>query len=120
MNSEKRVLIVEDEAKIAAVLRDYLIGDGCVVDIISDGNGVVEFVRANRLDLVLLDWMLPGKDGISICREVRAFSTVPIIFLTARVEEIDRLLGLELGADDYIKKPIDATELNHPVQSLLV
>jgi two-component system response regulator BaeR len=119
VNSEKRILIVEDEAKIAAVLRDYLISDGCVVDIISDGNGVVEFVRANRLDLVLLDWMLPGKDGISICREVRAFSTVPIIIVTARVEEIDRLMGLELGADDYICKPFSPREVLARVRALL-
>ena len=119
MNSEKRVLIVEDEAKIAAVLRDYLIGDGCVVDIIIDGSGVVEFIRANRLDLVLLDWMLPGKDGVSICREVRAFSTVPIIIVTARVEEIDRLMGLELGADDYICKPFSPREVLARVRALL-
>lgn len=119
MNSEKRVLIVEDEAKIAAVLRDYLLSDGCVVDIMSDGGVVVEFVRANRLDLVLLDWMLPIKDGVSICREVRAFSTVPIIIVTARVEEIDRLLGLELGADDYICKPFSPREVLARVRALL-
>lgn len=117
--SEKRVLIVEDEAKIAAVLRDYLVSDGCSVEIISEGSGVVEFVRTAALDLVLLDWMLPGKDGISICREIRAFSTVPIIIVTARVEEIDRLMGLELGADDYICKPFSPREVLARVRALL-
>ena len=117
--SEKRVLIVEDEAKIAAVLRDYLVSDGCNVEIISDGSGVVDFVRTAALDLVLLDWMLPGKDGVSICREIRAFSTVPIIIVTARVEEIDRLMGLELGADDYICKPFSPREVLARVRALL-
>ena len=117
--SEKRALIVEDEAKIAAVLRDYLISDGCSVEIMSDGTGVVEFVRATPFDLVLLDWMLPGKDGVSICREIRAFSTVPIIIVTARVEEIDRLMGLELGADDYICKPFSPREVLARVRALL-
>ncbi len=119
MQSGKRVLIVEDEAKIAAVLRDYLLSDGCKVDIMSDGRDVVEFVRATALDLVLLDWMLPGKDGVSICREIRAFSTVPIIIVTARVEEIDRLMGLELGADDYICKPFSPREVLARVRALL-
>ena len=117
--SEKRVLIVEDEAKIAAVLRDYLVSDGCSVEIISEGSGVVEFVRTAALDLVLLDWMLPGKEGVSICREIRAFSTVPIIIVTARVEEIDRLMGLELGADDYICKPFSPREVLARVRALL-
>ena len=117
--SEKRVLIVEDEAKIAAVLRDYLLSDGCSVEIISEGSGVVKFVRTAALDLVLLDWMLPGKEGVSICREIRAFSTVPIIIVTARVEEIDRLMGLELGADDYICKPFSPREVLARVRALL-
>ncbi len=119
MQIEKRVLIVEDEAKIAAVLRDYLVSDGCTVDIKIDGNDVVEFVRATPPDLVLLDWMLPGKDGVSICREIRVFSTVPIIIVTARVEEIDRLMGLELGADDYICKPFSPREVLARVRALL-
>ena len=119
MQSQKRVLIVEDEAKIAAVLRDYLIADGCAVDIMSDGTDVVDLVRATPPDLVLLDWMLPGKDGVSICREIRVFSTVPIIIVTARVEEIDRLLGLELGADDYICKPFSPREVLARVRALM-
>ena len=119
MQSQKRVLIVEDEAKIAAVLRDYLISNGCAVDIMSDGTHVVEFVRATPPELVLLDWMLPGKDGVSICREIRVFSTVPIIIVTARVEEIDRLLGLELGADDYICKPFSPREVLARVRALM-
>ncbi len=119
MQSQKRVLIVEDEAKIAAVVRDYLHGDNCAVTIMSEGTGVVEYVRATPPDLILLDWMLPGKDGISICREIRTFSTVPIIFVTARVEEIDRLMGLELGADDYICKPFSPREVLARARALL-
>ena len=101
------------------MLRDYLLSDGCSVEIISEGSGVVEFVRTAALDLVLLDWMLPGKEGVSICREIRAFSTVPIIIVTARVEEIDRLMGLELGADDYICKPFSPREVLARVRALL-
>ena len=101
------------------MLRDYLVSDGCSVDIRIDGSDVVEFVRTTPLDLVLLDWMLPGKEGVSICREIRAFSTVPIIIVTARVEEIDRLMGLELGADDYICKPFSPREVLARVRALL-
>ena len=101
------------------MLRDYLVSDGCSVNIRIDGSDVVEFVRTTPLDLVLLDWMLPGKEGVSICREIRAFSTVPIIIVTARVEEIDRLMGLELGADDYICKPFSPREVLARVRVLL-
>ncbi|MCR9278227.1 MAG: response regulator [Pseudomonadaceae bacterium] len=107
----ERVLIVEDEAKIALLLRDYLRADSFDVDILDHGDVVVEFVRANQPDFILLDLMLPGTSGLDLCREIRAFSDVPIIMITARVEEIDRLLGLELGADDYICKPFSPREV---------
>ena len=102
---QQRVIIVEDEAKIAELLRDYLEQSSFDVDWVDNGYDAVHAVRESGPDIVLLDLMLPGKDGLSICREIRGFSDVPIIIVTAKVEEIDRLLGLELGADDYVCKP---------------
>ncbi len=115
----RRILIVEDEPKIAALLRDYLAAEGYATEHRAKGTGVVDAVRQAPPDLLLLDLMLPGKDGLSICREIRAFSTLPIIMLTARVEEIDRLLGLELGADDYICKPFSPREVVARVKTVL-
>ena len=116
---EFTVLIVEDEPKIAALLDDYLISEGYRTHWLDSGETVTEWIRVNRPDLVLLDLMLPGKDGLQICREVRAFSEVPIIMVTARVDEIDRLLGLELGADDYICKPFSPREVVARVKAVL-
>lgn len=114
-----RILIVEDEPKLAGLLADYLEAEHYATDIVHDGNAVVSHVRERGPALVLLDLMLPGKDGLSLCREIRAFSQVPIIMVTARVEEIDRLLGLELGADDYICKPFSPREVVARVKALL-
>ncbi|WP_033417967.1 response regulator [Nevskia ramosa] len=113
------VLIVEDEPKLAALLADYLKAAGYRSDICADGREVA--ARARQLDpaLVLLDLMLPGKDGLEVCRELRSFSDVPIVMVTARVEEIDRLLGLELGADDYICKPFSPREVVARVRAIL-
>ena len=113
------VLIVEDEPKIAALLADYLTNAGYATHVIDTGTTVVDWVRDHTPDLVLLDLMLPGKDGLEICREIRAFSALPIIMVTARVEEIDRLLGLELGADDYICKPFSPREVVARVKAVL-
>lgn len=115
----KRVLIIEDEPKLAAVLRDYLIADGASVDVVDHGDDALPALRMSVPDLVLLDLMLPGTDGLTICRELRLFSTVPVIMVTARVEEIDRLLGLELGADDYICKPFSPREVLARARALL-
>ena len=90
----ERVLIVEDEPKISEVLREYLENAGYATHILSDGLAVVDWVRDQKPSLILLDVMLPGKDGLDICRDIRTFSLVPIIMVTAQVEEIDRLLGL--------------------------
>jgi two-component system response regulator BaeR len=114
-----RVLIVEDEPKLAALLRDYLAAADFDTDVLHDGAAVVAHIRESAPDAVLLDLMLPGKDGLAICREVRAFSHVPILMITARVEEIDRLLGLELGADDYICKPFSPREVVARVKAVL-
>jgi len=88
-----RILIVEDEIKIAELLRDYLKKASHAVSSLHHGDGVISLVKDNPPDLILLDVMLPGKDGMEICRAIRKFSTVPIIMITARVEEIDRLIG---------------------------
>jgi len=116
--SQHQVLIVEDEPKLAALLSDYLKQVGFHTHIIGDGLQVIDWVKANSPDLLLLDLMLPGRDGIDLCREIRTFSHVPIIMATARVEEIDRLLGLELGADDYICKPYSPREVVARVKAI--
>ena len=117
---EKRsILIVEDEKKLSDLLRDYLEKAEFSVSALDSGVGVVERVRHNPPDLILLDVMLPGKDGLTVCREIRAFSKVPIIMVTARVEEVDRLVGLELGADDYICKPFSPREVVARVKAVL-
>jgi DNA-binding response OmpR family regulator len=104
-------LLVEDDARLAALTREYLQGHGVVVEIVGDGrSGLAEALR-RRWDVVLLDLMLPEKDGLTVCRELRARSDVPIIVLTARGEEADRVMGLELGADDYLPKPFAPREL---------
>lgn len=113
------VLVVEDEIKIANIVREYLEDSGFKVHVIDNGLEVVDWVKQHTVDLVLLDVMLPGKDGLQICKDVRAFSQVPIIMLTAKVEEIDRILGLELGADDYVCKPFSPRELLARVKALL-
>ena len=113
------VLIVEDEPKLARLLADYLEAEHYRATILSDGNNVIDYVREHSPSLVLLDLMLPGKDGLSLCREIRTFSQMPIIMITARVEEIDKLLGLELGADDYICKPFSPREVVARVKALL-
>lgn len=107
----QKILIVEDEIKLASLISDYLKQAGFDTKIIDNGLQVVDWVRQESPDLILLDLMLPGKDGIEICKEVRLFSQVPILMLTARIEEIDRLLGLALGADDYICKPYSPREV---------
>ncbi len=114
-----KILIVEDEPKIAHLLADYLKASGFESAMLADGREVVPWVRENRPDLVLLDLMLPGRDGMDVCRDLRTFSRVPIIMVTARVEEIDRLLGLELGADDYICKPFSPREAVARVKAVL-
>jgi two-component system response regulator BaeR len=111
MNHPSRILIVEDDVKIAALLADYFIAAGYHTDRIGDGRSAVEHIRGNPVDLVILDLMLPELDGLEVCKAVRQFSQVPIIMLTARVDEIDRLLGLELGADDYVCKPFSPREV---------
>lgn len=119
MSPLPRILIVEDDVKIAALLADYLDAAGWHTARVDNGRRAVEAVREGGVDLVILDLMLPELDGIGVCREVRLFSQVPIIMLTARVDEIDRLLGLEIGADDYICKPYSPREVVARVKAIL-
>ena len=114
-----RILIVEDEEKLAALLRDYLVQEGFEAAILNRGDQVEDWVRTHETDLVLLDLMLPGKSGLDVCKALRAASDVSIIIVTARVDEIDRLLGLELGADDYICKPFSPREVVARVKAVL-
>jgi len=114
-----KILIVEDERKLAALLSDYLKQSGFTAYCLESGQAAVPWVRENCPDLILLDLMLPGRDGLDICRDIRTFSSIPIIMVTARIEEIDRLLGLELGADDYICKPFSPREVVARVRAVL-
>ncbi len=114
-----KILIVEDDTKIASILEAYMKQEGFEVGLSHRGDTVIDMVRGESWSLILLDLMLPGNDGISVCREIRTFSQVPIIMVTARIAEIDRLLGLELGADDYICKPFSPREVVARVKAVL-
>ena len=115
----KKVLIVEDDKKIADLLSDYLVMAEFNVSVLNRGDGVIDEVRRNPPDLIILDVIIPGKDGISICNEIRSFSKVPIMFCSAKTEVIDRILGLEIGADDYICKPFSPREVVVRVKAIL-
>ncbi|WLG25067.1 response regulator [Pseudomonas sp. FP1154] len=119
MVNDSPILIVEDEPKLAALIRDYLIAASYTTQCLDNGLEVVPAVRANEPRLILLDLMLPGRDGLQVCKDLRSFSAVPIIMITARVEEVDRLLGLDLGADDYICKPFSPREVVARVKAIL-
>ncbi|HEY6134751.1 MAG TPA: response regulator [Rubrivivax sp.] len=115
-----RVLVVEDEPRLAALLADYLRAAGHEPECVADGRDALQAWSARRHDLVLLDWMLPGLDGLSLCRQLRALTNVPIVMLTARGDEADRLAGLEMGADDYIPKtPFSPREVMARVKAVL-
>lgn len=116
---KERILIVEDERRIAEILTDYLRQSGFEVEHQDRGDKIVEMVRKQPPSLILLDVMLPGGDGLEICREIRKFSAIPIIIVSARIDELDRLLGLELGADDYICKPFSPREVVSRVKAVL-
>ena len=113
------VMIVEDEPELAALVADYARAAGYEPQVFGDGAQALEAIRIQAPALVVLDLMLPGLDGLSVCRAVRASSEVPIVMVTARVEEIDRLLGLEAGADDYLCKPFSPRELMARIKAIL-
>jgi two-component system, OmpR family, response regulator BaeR len=119
MTSSRQVLVVEDDAKIAQLLLDYLRDEGFEAYAIANGKMALEQIKQTPPALVILDLMLPGLDGIGVCRSVRQFSDVPILMLTARVDEVDRLLGLDTGADDYVCKPFSPREVMARVRALV-
>ncbi len=119
MNKQTRVMIVDDEPTIREVMTTYLQRDGFLVDTAATGTEAVAKLRTGLPDLLILDLMLPGVGGLNILKELRANSTVPVIVLTARTEEADRIIGLELGADDYVSKPFSPRELVARVRSVL-
>src|SRR5947199_6686483 len=106
-----RILVIEDEGQLATLIRAHLVSAGNTVSAVTDGLSALRLLETQPMDLVILDWMLPGMDGLEVCRRIRSQSIVPILMLTARAAEVDRVLGLEVGADDYLTKPFRMAEL---------
>lgn len=120
MAAARRILLVEDEPGLVLTLADRLKSEGYAVEAVGDGEGAVDRASAESFDLIILDVMLPGKDGFDVCREIRKRGNeTPILFLTARGEVTDRVVGLKLGGDDYLTKPFDMMELTARVEALL-
>ena len=113
------ILIVDDDAEIRSLLANYLVKNGLRATAVSDGRAMWKALEGGRVDLIVLDLMLPGDDGLTLCRNLRAKSEIPVIMLTARGEETDRIVGLEMGADDYLAKPFSARELLARIKSVL-
>ena len=114
-----RILVVDDDPTVSEVVARYLERDGYAVETVSDGRTALDRALAEPPDLVVLDLMLPGLDGLEVCRRLRALAPVPIVILTARGQESDRIVGLELGADDYVAKPFSTKELVARVRAVL-
>jgi two-component system, OmpR family, response regulator ResD len=114
-----RVLVVEDDSTVAEVVRRYLEREGFAVEVVGDGRDALTSADKHSPDIVVLDIMLPGLDGLEVCRELRSRTPVPVIMLTARGNEEDRVVGLELGADDYVSKPFSPRELTARVKAVL-
>ena len=119
MTAADHVLVVDDDAEIRTLLAEYLSRNGYRVSTVADGRGMWAALQGKAPDIVVLDVMLPGEDGLTLCRDLRAHSTVPVIMLTARGDETDRIVGLEIGADDYLPKPFNPRELLARVKSIL-
>ncbi|PWI32333.1 DNA-binding response regulator [Vibrio albus] len=119
MERTYHILVVDDHSEIRELLKRFLVQHGFKVTVAADGEEMNTHMSHSHFDLIILDLMLPGKDGVTLCREVRATSNIPIIMLTALGEEIDRIVGLEVGADDYISKPFNPRELLARVRSVL-
>jgi DNA-binding response OmpR family regulator len=115
----QRVLVIDDDPNVAEVVATYLQREGAIVQVCSDGEAGLEAALADPPDLVVLDLMLPGLDGLEVCRRIQALAPVPIVMLTAKGDETDRIIGLELGADDYVAKPFSPRELVARVKAVL-
>lgn len=119
MEHAPRVMIVEDDERLATLTRDYLVANGLDVTVVSNGNEAIRRIPSEEPDLVVLDLMLPGADGLTVCREVRKSYRNPILMLTARSDDMDQVLGLEMGADDYVAKPVKPRLLLARIRALL-
>jgi two-component system OmpR family response regulator len=119
MHNSEHILVVDDDTEIRTLLRDYLERNGLRATAVADGRAMRAALERGRFDLVILDLMLPGEDGLSLCRDLRARSNLPVIMLTARGEETDRIVGLEMGADDYLAKPFNPRELLARIKAVL-
>jgi two-component system, OmpR family, response regulator len=119
MESIDHILVVDDDAEIRSLLGEYLEKNGCKATVVADGKGMWTALSRGKVDLIVLDLMLPGDDGLALCRKLRADSDTPVIMLTARGEETDRIVGLEIGADDYLAKPFSPRELLARIKSVL-
>ena len=117
--SKPKVLVIDDEENVCELITLYFEKAGYDVVCAGDGSEGLEMIRSQKPDIVILDLMLPGMDGLDVCKEVRKFSNIPLIMLTARVDEVDRVLGLEIGADDYVTKPFSPRELLARVKAVL-
>lgn len=118
-HASPNILVVEDDRETRTLIAKYLRGNACNVTTATDGREMARTLAEHRVDLVILDVMLPGEDGLSLCRKLRADSQIPIIMLTARGEDVDRILGLEMGADDYLAKPFNPRELLARINAVL-
>lgn len=118
-NYHPRILIVEDDERLAALTKEYLDSNGLAVDVVGDGNDAIKRIVEQQPDLVVLDLMLPGSDGLEVCRSVRSHYHNPILMLTARTDDVDQVLGLEMGADDYVAKPVRPRVLLARIRALL-
>ncbi len=119
MGSKDHILVVDDDAEIRQLLGDYLRKNGYEATTVADGRAMRVTLNRTRIDLIVLDLMLPGEDGLSLCRKLRTESDTPVIMLTARGEETDRIVGLEMGADDYLPKPFNPRELLARIKTVL-
>src|SRR5512135_1093351 len=119
MDTIDHILVVDDDAEIRGLLGDYLRKNGYKATAVADGKGMWTALARGKVDLIVLDLMLPGEDGLTLCRKLRGESDTPVIMLTARGEETDRIVGLEMGADDYLAKPFSPRELLARVKSVL-
>src|SRR3989339_424676 len=115
----EHLLVVDDDREIRKLLTEYLEQAGYRVSAVADGKAMRRTLETNRIDLVVLDLMLPGEDGLTLCRDLRARSNLPVLMLTARGTEVDRIVGLEMGADDYLAKPFNPRELLARIKSIL-
>jgi len=119
MSATPHLLIVDDDRELRQLLPQYLSGHGFRVDAVADGKAMSRILETGRFDLIVLDLMLPGEDGLALCRRLRASSRLPVIMLTALAEETDRIVGLEMGADDYVAKPFSPRELLARIKAVL-